>query len=173
MTSRSKLPIGLVGLIGLQFVCAVFFVSDVIHDYQTSPDGFNLPIHLIVEAIATTSLVAAIVFEIRYLLSLLRQKDHLERSLKIASTEFYHVINAHFKMWKLSPSETDVANFMVKGLEISEIAQMRGCAEGTVKAHLNAIYRKSGTTGRGELLSVLIESLMVGHDLPQPDTATN
>jgi len=31
-----------------------------------------------------------------------------------------------------------------------------------VKAHLNAIYRKSGARNRGELLSLLIDSLLAG-----------
>lgn len=172
MIVKSKFPIGLVLIIAIQFFCAVFFVMDVIDDYRTHPTDFRLPVHLFVEAIATLGLVAGIVFEIRYLMHLLRQKAHLERSLKIASAEFHKIIDAHFKMWQLSPSETDVANFMVKGFDITEIARIRGNAEGTVKAHLNAIYRKSGTTGRGELLSVLIEGLMLGGDdmdaLPLP-----
>ena len=37
---------------------------------------------------------------------------------------------------------------------------MRGSAEGTVKAHLNAIYRKAGVQGRGALLSMLVKDLM-------------
>ncbi len=37
---------------------------------------------------------------------------------------------------------------------------MRGSAEGTVKSHLNAIYRKSGTANRGELLSSIIDTLI-------------
>jgi DNA-binding NarL/FixJ family response regulator len=60
----------------------------------------------------------------------------------------------------LTPSEADVANFLVKGLGIAEIAQMRGSAEGTIKSHLNSIYRKSGTHNRGEVLSLIIDSLM-------------
>ena len=48
----------------------------------------------------------------------------------------------------------------MKGCSIADIAQMRGSAEGTVKTHLNAIYRKAGVQGRGQLVSVLIEDLM-------------
>ena len=49
---------------------------------------------------------------------------------------------------------------MLKGLSIPEIAQIRGSAEGTVKSHLNGIYRKAGVTGRGAFLSLFIEDLM-------------
>ena len=41
-------------------------------------------------------------------------------------------------------------------------AKLRGSAEGTIKTHLNAIYRKSGVTGRAQLVSILIEDLMRG-----------
>jgi DNA-binding NarL/FixJ family response regulator len=154
----TRIPFGLALLIAVQFVCVVFFVSDVIADYreQVAGEGF----HLGIEAVATLCLVAAIVVEVRYLLSLLRRKADLERNLKIASAAVHEVIEAHFRAWRLSPSETDVATFLVKGLEISEIAAMRKSAEGTVKAHLNAIYRKSGTRNRGELLSLIIDSLL-------------
>lgn len=54
----------------------------------------------------------------------------------------------------------DVARFLIKGCEIAEIARLRGTAEGNVKAHLNAIYRKSGVSGRAALVSLLIENLM-------------
>jgi len=108
----------------------------------------------------TFSLCAAIVFETRYLMSLLRRKAHLEQSASIANAAIHDVIEAHFEMWKLTPAEQDVANFLVKGLSIAEIAAIRGNAEGTVKSHLNAIYRKSETKGRGELLSSIIDSLM-------------
>ena len=53
-----------------------------------------------------------------------------------------------------------MATFAIKGLSNAEIAQMRGSAEGTVKAHLNAIYRKAGVQGRGALLSMLVKDLM-------------
>jgi hypothetical protein len=60
----------------------------------------------------------------------------------------------------LTPSEQDVATFLIKGCDIAEIARLRGSAEGTVKAHLNAIYRKADVSGRAALVSILIEDLM-------------
>lgn len=162
LDTDTKMPLGLALLMAVQFVCVVFFVSDVVADYGDRPADSPFPGHLIVEMIATVALLAAIVFELLYLLGLLRRKAHLEHSLKTASAEVYDVILAHFTAWKLSPAETDVATFLVKGMDISDIARLRDCAEGTVKAHLNAIYRKSGTRNRGELLSVLIDSLLGG-----------
>lgn len=162
LETHTKMPLGLALLIAVQLFCVVFFLTDLIADYRALAPGARYSFHLNVEAIATMSLVAAIAVEVRYLLFLLRRNAHLEKDLKVASAAVYDVIAAHFETWKLSPSETDVATFLVKGLDISEIARVRDCAEGTVKAHLNAIYRKSGARNRGELLSLLIDSLLAG-----------
>jgi DNA-binding CsgD family transcriptional regulator len=94
------------------------------------------------------------------LLRLLARKAHLERQVSMAASALHDVIDAHFRDWGLTASEADVAWFTVKGLSIADIARLRGSAEGTVKSHLNAIYRKAGVANRGELLSLLIEDLM-------------
>ncbi|MBC7740336.1 MAG: helix-turn-helix transcriptional regulator [Candidatus Saccharibacteria bacterium] len=74
-----------------------------------------------------------------------------------------------FRGWHLTPTEQDVASFTIKGCSIAEIARLRGSAEGTIKTHLNAIYRKSGVTGRAQLVSVLVEDLLqtplIGSDI--------
>lgn len=163
---KISFPLGLALLILVQSACVLFFIADVIEDFRATPGDGSL--HLGIEAVAALCLLAGIVFEVRYLFDLLRRKSLLERNLKLASAAIHEVIQAHFEAWKLSASETDVATFLVKGLSISEIAEMRGCAEGTVKAHLNAIYRKSDTRNRGELLSLLIDSMM-GQDVETPD----
>ena len=70
------------------------------------------------------------------------------------------LMEEYFVTWGLTPSEADVATFTIKGYSIAEIAELRGSAEATVKTHLNAIYRKAGVAGRGQLVSLLIEDLM-------------
>ena len=70
------------------------------------------------------------------------------------------MIESHFDDWTLTASERDVAGLMVKGLSIAEIAQVRGSAEGTVKAHLNAIYRKANARNRAEVLSHIMDTLI-------------
>lgn len=160
LPKESRTPAVLIALIAAQSFCAVFFIFDVIVDFREL-GGFAVPqIHLYIEAIASLSLVAAIEFEVKYLMRLLRRKAHLENSLRIAGSAIHDVIEAEFEGWHLTPAEQDVATFLVKGLSTSEIAEMRGSAEGTIKAHLNAIYRKSGTRNRAEMLSLLIDVLM-------------
>jgi len=168
MMKDRKTPVALMALIAVQILCAAFFAADLVADYReaTMSSEGGVPVHLPIEAVAALALLAAVVFETRYLLGLLRRKADLERSLAIARGAVHDVIEAHFEAWGLSPSERDVAMFLVKGLNTAEIAEMRGSAEGTIKAHLNGIYRKSGTRSRAEMLSVLIDSLMAGEKGP-------
>jgi DNA-binding CsgD family transcriptional regulator len=70
------------------------------------------------------------------------------------------LLDEYFSQWGLSASESDVALLAVKGLSITEIAGIRGSREGTVKAQLNAVYRKAGVGNRSQLLSMFIEELM-------------
>jgi len=48
----------------------------------------------------------------------------------------------------------------VKGFSIDEIAELRGNKPGTIKAHLNNIYRKSDTRNRAEFMSSIIDTLV-------------
>lgn len=171
-STADRAPYGLVLLILVQILCAVFFLADIIDDYRETgwaSDRF----HMGLETVATLTLVAAIVFEIRFILTLLRRKAHLERSVSIATSAMHDVIDAHFRAWDLTPAETDVATFLVKGFGIHDIARLRGSAEGTVKSQLNAIYRKSGTHNRGEVLALIIDSLMDGPSATLPPPAQN
>ena len=102
----------------------------------------------------------AIGIEAQFLKSLLNRKSMLERSLDHVSAEVNEVIIAQFEEWRLSPAESDIAMFLVKGLGTQEIAELRGSAEGTIKAHFNAIFRKAGVHSRAELLSALIDRLL-------------
>lgn len=150
----------LLALIVVQMFCTAFFFWDVMGDLGPYGLAALKDPHIAVETAAALSLIAAVIFEIRYLLKLLRQKAHLERQVSLAAGAFHDIMQEYFRQWKLTPAEQDVANFTVKGMSITEIATLRGSAEGTVKSHLNGIYRKAGVTGRGGLLSLLIDDLV-------------
>ncbi|WP_238366569.1 helix-turn-helix transcriptional regulator [Mesobacterium pallidum] len=166
---------GLAALILLQIACAGFFVWDAGQDLIDS-GSFRPDLHLGIEMVAAVSLIFAVGFEIRALGRLLRRQARIERGLQVASGALNDLIDAWFEDWGLTPAEQDVAAFTLKGFSIAEVAALRGAAEGTVKAQLNAIYRKAGVSGRNELLSLLIEDLMAvplldsqGRAAPRPD----
>jgi len=147
----------LTGLIIVQAFCAAVFVTDVIHE-SAQPSGLGF--HLVIEAVATLGLIFAIVIEIRYFRDLLRQNSEQSRSLRVATGALGDVITDYFGEWGLTPSERDVALFAIKGMSNTEIAGLRGSSEGTIKAHLNAVFRKAGVSGRNQLISLLVEDLM-------------
>ena len=154
--------LGLVLLILVQSFAALFFLSDMIVDWMANdPDaGVGQGESILLETLASLTLVASVVVEVRLLIGLLRQQEQLRRGMQIASGALHQVIEAHYRDWGLTPSERDVAGFAIKGASIAEIALLRETAQGTVKAHLNAIYRKAGVSGRSELVSLLIEDLL-------------
>ena len=78
----------------------------------------------------------------------------------MASGEFAALLEEHFETWGLTPAERDVAILTIKGLSVAEIAAARGSAEGTVKAHSAALYRKAGVTGRMQLVTLFLDALM-------------
>ncbi|SDJ21987.1 regulatory protein, luxR family [Lutimaribacter saemankumensis] len=160
LTRIRREGLGLVLLILVQAFCAVFFLTDAMSDFADAGRFAFKDWHLIVETVAALGLVVGIVFELRYLFRLLRRKAHVERGLSIAAGALHEVMEAYFDTWALTPAERDVATFALKGMSNTEIAELRGSAEGTVKAHLNGIYRKAGVSGRGALLSLLVEDLM-------------
>ena len=145
-------------LIVVQLACAAFFAWDVVADAPGPGQMFDT--HLILEAVSTVVLLVGIVVEWQYLSMLLRRQARAERALNVAAGELQDLIEKYFQDWGLTPSEADVAMFALKGFSIPDIAEFRGSKEGTIKSHLNGIYRKAGVTGRAQLLSLLVEDLM-------------
>ncbi|MDZ4136238.1 MAG: helix-turn-helix transcriptional regulator [Paracoccaceae bacterium] len=160
----------LVGLIAVQAACALFFVYDVSKDILEGHSASTF--YLVMETLATLSLILAAALEVRILREILSQQAQTARSMQIARGKMQNVIDAYFSDWALTPAEADVAALTIKGFSIAEIAEMRNSRDGTVKTQLNAIYRKSGVTGRGQLVSLLIDDLMGTALLSQDRPAT-
>lgn len=167
-----RITTAMVALIVMQLFCTVFFIADVIRDFQDMGAAAASQPHLYIETLATLSLAAAIVLEVQVLLHLLRRQARLEGRLAQARAAVHEILEAHFTAWALTPAERDIASFVVKGLSTAEIAQLRGNAEGTIKAHLNAIYRKSGARNRSDLLSLLMDALIADTTDPALPHAT-
>ena len=62
-----------------------------------------------------------------------------------------------------------MAYFAIKGMSNAEISALRETSDGTVKAQMNAVYKKAGVVSRTQLLGYFIEELMA--DNPEPSTA--
>lgn len=55
----------------------------------------------------------------------------------------------------LSRRETDVLFLLAKGRNVNYITQQLGISEGTVKTHVNHVYKKCGVHGRQELICLI------------------
>ena len=80
-------------------------------------------------------------------------------------------IEDQFRQWRLTGAEIDVAGLMLKGMSLKEIAIARETSEATIRQQAQAIYRKSGLSGRAELAAYFLESLFevaedAGHGKP-------
>ena len=152
-----SVPLYLLVLIIVQAFCAVIFTADVVIDVvETSKVDWQV----VIEALASISLITAIVFQVVFLVEILRRKQSLERTAQMANRAVHDIIEKNFDSWTLTASERDIAGLLVKGLSIAEIAKVRSSAEGTIKSHLNAIYRKSGTRSRSDLMSQIMDSMI-------------
>jgi DNA-binding CsgD family transcriptional regulator len=56
----------------------------------------------------------------------------------------------------LTARELEVGELAVRGLSTRDLAKRLFISENTVKTHLRNVYRKTGTTNRGDLLRTLV-----------------
>jgi DNA-binding CsgD family transcriptional regulator len=147
-------------LLAFQIFCAAIFVWDVSADLFGAGWSLLSDLHLLPEVLAVVGLGLAIIFVGVVLRQMLARQKQLEQGLSVASGALSKLMDNYFATWGLTPTEAAVATFTIKGYSIAEIAALRQSAEGTVKTHLNAIYRKAEVSGRAQLVSLLIEDLM-------------
>jgi len=89
-----------------------------------------------------------------------RNLSQSNEKLKAMSQQYREVINQQFTDWTLTPSETEVAMLLLKGLSFEEIAGVRETKEKTVRQQATAIYRKSGLNGRHEFAAWFFEDFL-------------
>lgn len=153
----------------LQIVSAAVFVEDILSavlGLNRTPDSWTW--RETVEISATVGLVLGMALSVLVVSRLLRQRRRDAERLRAASAAFYDVVQERFSDWGLTPSERDVAFFMLRGLSNGEIAQLRNTSEGTIKAQSTAVFRKAGLSGRPQLLSLFIDEMLA--ETPEHDS---
>ena len=159
----------LFALMVLQLLCGLFFLWDGTVDLVLGPGyrGWAEPQNF--EFIVALALLASLAFTALRLRHVLQKQKIMKDQIMAASGAFHQLLSEHFDQWRLSPAECDVAILAIKGLSIAEISAIRDSKEGTIKAQLNAVYKKAGVSGRTQLLSGFIEELMAeGLDTQRP-----
>ena len=78
-------------------------------------------------------------------------------SNRAALDDLAAAIRQQFDLWSLTPAEADIAGLMLKGVPLREIGRLRRTSETTIRQQAQAVYRKSGLTGRAELSAFFLE----------------
>ena len=165
MSQKERIFIGL-----LLSIIGLLTAIDVIEDFNEGTELRHLGLDL---GIAVASLLA-VAFLIRKtaakrkkikvlvkeqeILSEIAEKHEAKSRLLVEGLSSQ--IDKEFTQWNLSHAEREVALFLLKGLSVLEIAQLRNSAEKTVRHQTTAIYKKAGLKGRGELQAYFLEDLL-------------
>ena len=104
--------------------------------------------------------IAILIREFRQLRQLNDELSEERVKTSKLSGELLTFMRHQFTLWGLSPSESEVALLLIKGLSMKEIALARKVKEKTVRQQATNIYAKSGYAGRHELVAHFIEDLM-------------
>ncbi|MCL1627908.1 LuxR C-terminal-related transcriptional regulator [Roseibaca sp. V10] len=156
-----KLNLLILLMVLVQAVGALFFIGDITMSVLGIPrQPIDWQTRELLEIGAAVALLFGLVLSGALLIQSQRRLGRAEAQLQRASAAFMDLLEQNFTTWGLTPAERDVAFFVLKGFSTQEIAGFRKTSEGTVKAQTNAIYRKAGVNGRGQLMSLFIDDLI-------------
>jgi DNA-binding NarL/FixJ family response regulator len=135
----------------------LFFVYDIVSDVIADGDSMA---HIGIELAVFIAISFVLFGELRHVKSLDREIRHERSKSARLAGELLTVMQQQFSDWGLSPSESEVALLLIKGLSMKEIAEARQVKEKTIRSQATSIYTKCGYAGRHELSAHFIEDLM-------------
>ncbi len=74
--------------------------------------------------------------------------------------EFRVVIDKQLTEWNYSAKEKEMAFYLLKGLSLKEIAELKGGTYISVKQQAHLLYRKAGLGGRTELSAFFLDRIV-------------
>ena len=135
----------------------LFFAFDIITDLVAKDESW---LHLFVESIVFLAISTVLFRELRRLRQLKAELSEERIRTARLSGQLLAVMRDQFAQWGLSPSESEIALLLIKGLSMKEIAEARQVKEKTIRQQATSVYAKSGYAGRHELAAHFIEDLM-------------
>lgn len=149
----------------IQVLCGLVFAVELFSDVlglRTWTLGWQA--YELVQLSAVLGLILGAGASLLFLISNLRRAHTVERQLQAASGAFHIAMEAQFEKWELSPAEADVALYALKGCSNTEIAELRGKSEATIKTQINAVFRKAGVQNRAQLMAQFLDLLLVSSE---------
>lgn len=153
---RTRASMLLVVALGIQILAAIFFVGETLTELRGSSGQVHSPAELAV----VVSLMIGVILTIKELRLVLRRADEQASALEVFRGTFTRVLQQQFDLWKLTPSERDIARLSLGGLDVDEISKIRAAALGTVRAQFARIYAKSGVSNRAQFASIFLAELI-------------
>lgn len=149
----------------IQVLCGTAFTIDILYEshlefFNHAPVSPVEAVHLGVELMSVVLLFYGFWAAQQQLRRVCSKGEEKARLLAGLRGHFDEIIDERFASWGLSSAERDIALLSLRGLSIGEIARLRDTRDGTVKAQLSAVYRKSGVAGRPELLALFMDEFL-------------
>ena len=153
------------------FVIAVLASVDIYNDYFEGVAPWHISIEAIVGFVALAGVFYLVRGQFRLQHSLAREQQ-FSKDLQAEAEKWRQVSKKYMKglsieienqlnRWDLTEAEKEVSFLLLKGLSNKVIAEVRGTTVPTVRAQTNAIYSKSGLSGRSELSAFFLEDLLL------------
>ena len=157
-----KQPLLVWFLVALQMLCGAYFLWEILASMLGLPTRpLRWEQREIVEIGATLGLMLGSMMGVALAITARREMKRARTAQRQTAGQFTVVVKEYFAKLDLTPAETEVAWYILKGMSISEIAELRQTRKGTVKAQGTAIYKKAGVNGKSQLVSLLVEDLLL------------
>ncbi|MEP3347672.1 MAG: helix-turn-helix transcriptional regulator [Litoreibacter sp.] len=149
-------------LVAIQCLCGAYFLWEILSSILGLPPlPLRWDMRELLEAGASIGLILGAILGVRLALIAQKATTRAETARQLTSGEFNQVVDRYFAGLTLTAAETEVAWFVLKGMSLSEIADLRSTRIGTVKAQCTAIYKKAGVSGKSQLFSQLVEDILL------------
>lgn len=150
---------------------AVLATVDIFNDYFEGVALWHLSIEISVAVVAVAGVFYLIRGRLRLQHTLAKEKQ-FSKNVEVEAEKWKRVskiymeglsveIDNQLNRWGLTTAEKMVAFLLIKGLSNKEIAKVKGTSVQTVRTQTNAIYTKSGLSGRSELSAFFLEDLLL------------
>ena len=143
----------------------VFFLFDVMFDLRDHfSDGTAYStdevIHLVFEGGAVLALFFGMVSLFKYTSFLKDQNIKAQTQLSALKVDFDAYVRTQFAKWQLTVAEKDVALLLLRGLNTSDIAELRSVSVGTIKVQAHNVFGKSGVSSRVEFMALFMDEFI-------------
>ncbi len=149
-------------LVAIQSICGFYFLWEILASLFGLPD---IPVRWqwreALELAAVLGLILGAALGVWLALHARREIRRADSARRLTAGNFSAEVSARLARMGLSPAETEVAWFLLKGMSLAEIAALRGTREGTVRAQSTALYRKAGVSGKAQFLALIVEDLLL------------